>query len=153
MPAATPGAGKSDVSLRLVRSFEASPQRVFDAWLDPRQVAAWLGPRAMVASAEVAVLEPRVGGSYRILMHKTDGSTLVVAGVYREIVRPSRLVFTWTWEHEMNETLMTVTIRAAGGGSELTLLHENFPNAERRDGHNAGWTMSLDQLAAMLKAQ
>ena len=51
----------------------------------------------------------------------------------------------------MHETLMTITIRPVGSGSELTLLYENFPNAERRDGHNAGWTMSLDQLAAMLK--
>ena len=123
---------------------------MFDAWIDPKQASKWMGPRSMVSDAEVVLSEPHVGGQYRIIMHRNDGEKLTVGGVYREIARPDRLVFTWTWEHEGHETLVTVTCRHVGRGTEMTLLHENFANADRREGHNQGWTASLDQLAAFL---
>jgi Activator of Hsp90 ATPase homolog 1-like protein len=60
------------------------------------------------------------------------------------------LVFTWMWVHEAQETLVTLTFKAAGKGTEMTLQHTNFASAERRDSHNNGSTGSFDKSAEVL---
>ena len=131
--------------LSLTRIVEAPPERVFDAWLSTRW-GEWVGPAGIWG--EVTMLEPHVGGRYRIVMHQPTGNTLTVGGVYREIDRPRRLVFSWMWEHEKVDTLVTLSFRAVDGKTELTLKHEGFQSAERRDGHQHGWTGTLEKLAA-----
>jgi len=149
MAATDPSVSKTDTTLTITRTFDVPPERVFDAWLDAGRVATWMGPRGV--RAEVVTLEPRVGGRYRILMHTPDGSNPTVSGIYREIVRPARLVFTWAWAHESgHETVVSLTFRQAGKGTEMTLVHENFPNAQRRDSHSQGWSGSFDKLAEVL---
>jgi uncharacterized protein YndB with AHSA1/START domain len=146
----------SDSTLIITRIFDAAPERVFDTWLDARAIAKWIGPR--VVKAETLELTPQIGGRYRIHMRGTDGSAgPTVGGTYREIVRPERLVFTWKWEtgHPMGaagqETLITLTFRAAGAGkTEMTLRHEMFETKESRDSHNQGWNASFDKMAEML---
>jgi uncharacterized protein YndB with AHSA1/START domain len=145
----------SDVALALTRRFDAPLERVFDAWLNADQIAKWIGPRGI--RAETKELEPRVGGRYRIHMRGVDGNSgPIVGGVYREIVRPERIVFTWTWEtgHPQGiagqETLVTLTFRAVGGKTEMTIRHELFPSKESRDSHNQGWNASFDKLAEAL---
>ena len=151
-----PGA-ESDLSLVITRNFDAPRSRVFDAWLDPAQIAKWIGPRSI--RAETMELSPKLGGRYRIHMRGTDGSNgPIVAGIYREIVRPERLVFTWTWEtaHSQGmpggETLVTLIFRERGGKTEMTLRQEGFAAKESRDSHNQGWNGSFDKLAEILAA-
>src|SRR4051812_19504532 len=128
---------RSDVKLEMKQVFDAPPEAVYGAWLDAKALAQWIGPRGVRAEAQL--LEPRVGGRYRILMHTPDGSNPVVEGVYREMQRPSRLVFTWTWQHDKQETLVTLSFKALGKKTEMTMLHENFAGAGRRDSHQQGW--------------
>ena len=135
------------LTLDMSRVYEAAPERVFDAWLG-KSWGEFAGPPGV--RGEVTLMEPRVGGRYRMVMYLPDGKTLTTAGVYREIVRPSRLVMSWKWEHEETDTLITLTFRAHGKGTELTLHHEGFANADRRDSHKGGWTGTLDKLAASL---
>jgi uncharacterized protein YndB with AHSA1/START domain len=105
----------ADLTLLLTRSFDAPRERVFDAWLDPKQIAKWIGPRNI--QAEAKELNATAGGRYRIQMRGADGNGPVVVGTYREIDRPARLVFTWTWENAHpggepgQETLVTLTFR------------------------------------------
>jgi len=143
-------ASAADISTTLVvtRHFDAPPERVFDAWLDPKQVARWMGPRGV--QAEATKLEPRVGGADAITMHTPDQKNPQVSGIYREITRHTRLVFTWYWLHEMQETLVTLTFKPVGKGTQMTLEHTGFPNSERRDSHNIGWSGSLDRLGELL---
>ena len=148
-----PGA-ESDLSLVITRSFDAPRERVFDAWLDP---AKWIGPRNV--RAETLESNPKVGGRYRIHMRGTDGSDgPVVSGIYRKIIRPERLVFTWAWEtaHSRgmpgDETTITLTFRERGGKTEMTLRHEGFATKESRDSHDKGWNGSFDKLAELLAA-
>ena len=71
------------------------PRRVFDAWFMREQWQAWIGPEG--CRCEVPVLEPKVGGRYRIQMHLSDGREIPVEGVFKVIDRPNALVFTWGW--------------------------------------------------------
>jgi uncharacterized protein YndB with AHSA1/START domain len=134
-------------ALEITRTFDAAPERVFDAWLE-KSWGDWAGPPGV--RGEVTVMEPRVGGHYTIIMHTPDGGTLTVGGVYKEIVRPSRLVMSWKWSHEQPDTLITLTFKPSGKGTELHMRHEGFTHADRRDSHNTGWTGTFDKLAAFL---
>jgi uncharacterized protein YndB with AHSA1/START domain len=152
---------KSDISLTITRIFDAAPELVFEAWLAPTQLSEWVGPHSLDFRTQTLALEPRVGGRYHIAMHKPNG-VANARGVYREIERYTRLVFTWSRQKDCNgsdadgapmarhETLVTLTFRPHGNQTEMTLLQENFQTADERDGHDKGWNISFGQLAAML---
>ncbi len=94
----------------------------------------------------------RVGGRYRIVMRSPDGEQHDVSGVYREVVPNEKLVFTWAWRSTPErESLVTVVLRSAGGGTELTLTHEQFFDEEARDKHRHGWDGCLARLANALE--
>ena len=61
-------------ALVVSRSFDAPREAVFDAWLDPAQLAIWMGPHGV--RAEIDALEPKEGGKYRIIMHPEPGRTV-----------------------------------------------------------------------------
>ena len=75
-------------------------------------------------------------------------------GVYREIVEPERLVFTFAWEDENgrrgHETLVTVTFAEEGGRTKMTFRQAVFESVEDRDGYAGGWSESFERLAAHL---
>ena len=135
------------ITLTLSRHIDALPDRVFDAWLE-KSWGEWVGPPGV--HGEVVQLEPKVGGHYRVVMHLPSSGTLTVGGVYKEISRPNRLVMSWKWEHEEQDTLITLTFRAGGKGTQMTIHHEGFAAPERRDSHNNGWTGTLEKLAEYL---
>lgn len=98
-------------------------------------------------SVPVAEADVRVGGRYRIVMRAPDGEEHHVSGVYREVVPNEKLVFTWAWRSTPErESLVTVTLRAVGAGTELTLTHEQFFDEEARDKHGQGWNGCLARL-------
>jgi uncharacterized protein YndB with AHSA1/START domain len=83
-------------------------------------------------------------------MHLPDGGELTVGGTYKEIVRPSRIVMSWKWAQEEKDTLITLTFKPKGKGTELHMRHEGFANKERRDSHNNGWSGTLEKLEKFL---
>ena len=135
-------------SVRVTRHFNATPERVFDAWLDPKRAGQWLfaTPAGEMVRVEIDV---RVGGSF-VIVDRRDGEDVEHTGEYLEIDRPRRLVFTFGVPKFSREfTRVTVEIVPRDGGCELTLTNENVPrdyvsrNAE-------GWTRILDKLADTL---
>jgi glutathione S-transferase len=138
----------SDTVLELTRVIDAAPERVFDAWLQ-KSWGEWAGPPGV--QGDVVQMEARVGGRYKVVMHAPRGD-LTVGGVYKEIVRPSRIVMTWKWEFEPQDTLITLTFKPKGKGTEIHMRHEGFANAERRDSHQMGWSGTFDKLEKFLAA-
>ena len=132
-------------SLTLKRRLNAAPETVYAAWTDPQRLTRWFGPDSgAVTRAETDV---RVGGRFRVVFHTEDGEEHDVGGVYREVVPNERLVFTWAWRSTPErESLVTVALRPDGGGTSLTLTHEQFFDEEARDRHEFGWTGTLDKL-------
>ena len=92
---------ESPLSLEISRRFDAPPERVFDAWLG-KEWGEWLPPRG--ARCKVDRIEPRVGGQYHVAMNMADGRNIEISGVYREVRRPTRLVFTWFAHYNDRET-------------------------------------------------
>lgn len=135
------------------RSLAASPERVFDAWLDPLQARAFLfaTPGGKMVRAEI---DPRVGGEFLFVDRRADGDA-AHHGRFVEIDRPSRLVFLFrgpgTEEDEWSR--VSVDLVHAPGGCRLRLTHE-IPSkwADHAEPVRSGWTMILETLARTLES-
>lgn len=126
----------------------ASREEVFSAWIDPESIRDWMCPGDTVTAE--AHLDPRVGGSYRIVM-KSPTRAVDHTGEYLVVEPPAKLVFTWVSNSTGNQpTLVTVELFERGGACELVLTHERFTNAEAVKRHQGGWGQIVDQLAAHL---
>ena len=121
--------------LVITRILDAPPSLVFKVWTQPEHLARWWGPE----------------GVYRFRMRSAEGTDHWLRGVYREIVEPVRLVFTWAWEDSEgepgHETLVTVTFAEDGGKTRLTMRQAVFESMTARDAHQGGWASCLDRLA------
>lgn len=137
-------------SLTLKRRLNAPPARVFDAWTDPQKLKAWFGPEGV--ECLLAEADARVGGRFRIVMRASDGEEHDVSGVYREVVANEKLVFSWAWRSTPErQSLVTVALKADGGGTLLTLTHEQFFDEAARDRHEHGWSGLLEKLAGYVQ--
>jgi uncharacterized protein YndB with AHSA1/START domain len=102
----------------------------------------------------VADLDLRVGGRFRICFGGAEGNDNECAGVYREVVPNRRLQFSWHWPRTTPErvSLVTIEFKPDGEGTELVFRHEQFFDQAAADGHNRGWTESLQKLETFLQA-
>ena len=124
--------------LRVERTLAATPERVWRAFTSAEELAAWMWPASWGTTCEVDL---RVGGRYRIA-----APAMAVGGEYVAIDAPQRLVQTWQWDGEDEETLVTITLAGHPDGTLLTIVHERFADAEARDNHAQGWNDCLDRL-------
>jgi len=136
------------VTVRISRRFSASPERVFDAWLDAERMRHWLfaTPTGEMVRAEA---NARIGGRF-VLIERRDGVDVEHLGEYLEIDRPRRLVFSFAVpQFSAEATRVSVDITPSGDGCELVLTHlAVMEDYEART--QAGWTGILEGLATSL---
>ncbi len=142
----------SDRVLVITRVLDAPRARVFRAWADPQQARQWMGPRGFTATH--LEQDARPGGSWRLCMRPDNGGRdLWQGGVFREIVEPERIVFTFAWDQEDGtrgpETLVTVTFAEQDGRTRLTFRQAVFDTTENRDSHQWGWNSAFDRWKSM----
>jgi glutathione S-transferase len=135
--------------LTLNRFLRAPRERVWDAFVDPSLMSAWMCPRGMSMQAQA---QAEVGGAYRVQMQARDGSRFVAGGRYVELRRPERVAYTWGWEDgsmlpDGQQTLIEVDLEERDGGTELRMRHSGLPTAASRDSHRHGWTSCLNRLS------
>jgi uncharacterized protein YndB with AHSA1/START domain len=135
-------------TVRITRRFDASAERVFDAWLDPKTAGRWLFATATGQMVRVEI-DARIGGRF-IIVERRDGEDVEHRGEYLDIDRPHRLVFTFGVPKYSSETTrVCVDIVPQETGCELTLTHEGVL-PDYADRTQAGWTEILGRLAAGL---
>jgi uncharacterized protein YndB with AHSA1/START domain len=131
------------------RSIEASAEELFDAWLDPDAIAQWMRPNGV--DSTTAIVDARVGGAYEITMGLGSGP-LLHRGVYQEIDRPRRLVFTWSARGPLEPpSLVTVEFKAQGRLTEIVVTHEQLPSDDQVPAVNAGWGQAIERLVTLFK--
>jgi uncharacterized protein YndB with AHSA1/START domain len=146
------------------RLFDAPRDLAWRVWTEPDLVMQWWGPKNY--TAPFTKIDLRVGGKYLCCMRSPEGRDYWSTGVYREIVRPERIVCTDSFSDEKGnvvpatyygmsrdmpqELLVTVTFEVLASRTRLTLRHAGFPPGEERDGARAGWNESLDKYAGVL---
>ena len=138
--------------LVITRVFDAPRPLVFKAWTEPDRLVRWWGPQGFTTPS--CTMDVRPGGAFRFWMRSPEGTDHWLRGVYREIVEPERLVFTWAWEDAEgkpgHETVLTVSLAEHGAKTKLTLRQAVFESVTARDEHQSGWTSGLDRLAEYL---
>ena len=141
----------SENVLHLRRTFAAPRDKVFGALTRPEEIRRWFGPTEGYSAPSVEV-DLRPWGAYGIVLKSPEGKFHRLSGIYREVRPPDRLVYTWRWEGEgdIGESLVTLDLRDAAGGTELSITQEPFPTRKSRDDHEGGWNGSLARLERIL---
>jgi uncharacterized protein YndB with AHSA1/START domain len=155
MPPNTIEAGEANDRVLVVeRTLDAPRSLVFKAWIEPQHLLRWFGPRGFKTPSYT--LDLRLGGGWRCCMVSPAGVETWVRGVYREILEPERLAFTWAHENTDgtlgHETLITITLADLGDKTRLTLRQGTFESVEARNDHGNGWRSSFERLAEYLAA-
>ena len=132
------------------RVLDATPDVVFDEWVDVDALREWMCPRP--ARTTAIALDATVGGSFRFEV--TDrGTDLIISGRYLELDRPRRLRFTWSctaWADPDVESVVTVTLDGHGDRQTLmTITHVLLPPDQVAD-HEGGWGTIAVQLSDRL---
>ncbi|MEO6166997.1 MAG: SRPBCC domain-containing protein [Chitinophagales bacterium] len=149
----------------ITRVFDAPRELVFKVWTDPNQITRWWGPKDF--TAPFCKLDLRVGGEYLYCMRSSEGKEYWSKGVFREIIRPEKIVYTDSFadaqgntvpasEYGMEgdwseELIVSVTFEEYNGKTKFTLKHEGIPAGQMSDMTAVGWNESFDKLAEALK--
>lgn len=139
----------TELSLEITRHIPQPPERVFDAWLDPKMLAQFMMPGPGVTIPEVKV-DAKLGGRFLIMMRVPNAGDLPHTGEYHVIDRPNQLAFTWASANSQEDSVVTLDFAPKDGGTDLTLRHVRFPTQQSRDDHTGGWTRILDALTAAI---
>jgi len=137
------------------RIMDAPPELVFKAYTDPELIPRWWGPRRYATTVDK--MDVRPGGVWRFVHRAADGGEYAFNGVYREIVPPKRLVYTFNYEGAPgHEAIETVTFEEAEGGKTRMTDHMLFESREERDGMlnsgmEEGAAETVDRLAELLR--
>ena len=149
----------ADRELVITRILNAPRELVWKAWIDPKHVALWWGPKGF--TNPVCDLDVRPGGAIRIHMRAPTGIVYPMTGVFQEVIEPERIVFTSAALDDkgnpMFEVLTTVTFSEQGGKTKQIMrarVIKMTPQAAPYiAGMEQGWTESLERLAAFVATQ
>jgi uncharacterized protein YndB with AHSA1/START domain len=144
---------------RTSRLIKARREELYEAFIDPAALVAWLPPAEM--TGVVHEFDARVGGGYRMSLFyppnersfrgKTADREDMVNVRFVELRPPRRIVeavnFATTDPAFFGEMTVVVTFDDVPGGTEVTILCQNLPPGLRAEDNEAGSRLSLEQLA------
>jgi len=127
--------------ITLSRTIAASPEAVYDVWIDPKSPGSpWFG-------SPKAIVQPKSEGLFYLPIEH-EGRTYVHYGRFVALDRPHRIEHTWMSEPTRGlDTLVTITLEARNGKTELTLKHAGVPDDEEGRKHKEGWGWIIGELA------
>ncbi|HTJ78837.1 MAG TPA: SRPBCC family protein [Rariglobus sp.] len=122
IPPSTP-----DREIISARVFDASPDRIFQAWTDPAILALWWGPKGFTNTFHV--FEPRPGGDWKFVMHGPDGTDYKNESVFLQIEKPSRIVL----DHISSPRFRVVATFAPEGNKTKLTFRMIFETVDMRE--------------------
>jgi len=146
---------------RMVRRFRAPRAAVYHALVDADAIATWRVPDGM--TSHIHAFDAREGGAFRISLTyespaskgKTTAHTDTFHGRFVTLVPNERVVELIEFESDdpaMQGTMtISYTLADAGGGTELTAIHEGVPAGVNPADNELGWKLSLNKLAAYVE--
>jgi uncharacterized protein YndB with AHSA1/START domain len=136
-----------DTTLVIKREFQASPERIYEAWTNPEILQRWWGPEGV--DIPDVTLDVREGGNWTTTMKSDRFGERIVRGKYVTLEPPTRLVFTWGWVDNGkrgHETEVEILLIKADAKTTMILTQKVFPAVGDRDSHGFGWNSSFDKM-------
>jgi uncharacterized protein YndB with AHSA1/START domain len=135
--------------LRMTRVFDAPKQLVFEAWTRAEHLSRWFTPAPLTTHG--CELDFRPGGVFRLTMRAPDGVEYPMDARFTEIVPDERIGFAATVHGDL-KIQTTVTFTENEGKTTLAVHQVYAHESDATRGARQGWTSTLDQLAAHLRA-
>ena len=139
----------TDLSLTCRRIIKATPEAVYNAWLDPAVMRRFMAGGADQTVAE-ARSDARVGGGFYVLM--VSDKEIPHQGVYKELIPHRLLRFTWESPYSPADSEVEIRLTPVEGGTELVLTQVRFLSEAARDGHFGGWSRIIERLDGVLQS-
>ncbi len=117
----------ADREITATRVFDAPRDLVWKAWTDPNQIARWWGPRGFTNT--IQEMDVRPGGVWRFIMHGPDGTDYQNKVIYRQIVKPERIVYS----HVSGPLFESTVTFAEQGDKTRVTVRMLFESAALRD--------------------
>lgn len=134
--------------LEMTEVFNTTPERLFKAWTNEKDFAAWYGPAGF--DVIYCKLDVRVGGYWRTGISRGDSEEYWMEGKYLEIIEGEKLVFTFNdgSEHKNPDldTVVTITFSKSGNQTIMNFNQSVFPTVQWRDSHHDGWASAFECL-------
>jgi len=140
----------------IVRDLEGSPERVWQAWIDPAQMTAWMHPRGFHTPLEQIAVDARVGGSYAYTMVDDEtGQAYPSAGEFLELDEPHRISMSWGSPGDAVADAPRITVELEpreGGRTRLTFTLQGIAGQPGDDDVYDGWDEALANLRSALQS-
>ena len=145
-------------NLIVVRTYKASIEKVFEAWIETSKVKQWWGCAECIDVR--SEIEPRVGGAYNHHMTiENEHGRFDVKGFATlvEYDPPNRIAYTSNDEND--PMIITVDFKSVEGGTEVRMVHSNIPDMKvegdipMKDIIQAGWTAAYQKLSNFLESE
>jgi uncharacterized protein YndB with AHSA1/START domain len=144
----------TDRQVLISRVFDAPREQVFNAWIDPTELAEWYGPAEVEVPRERINVDARVGGRWELTMvRRGDGREMSIGYEIIELVEGELLVMRSDPMPEagMHEgTLLRLEVADLEGKTRMTLTDGPYPSGGR-DHAEGGWNAAFDKLAARIE--
>jgi uncharacterized protein YndB with AHSA1/START domain len=128
------------IEVTVERTIPASPAEVFDAWLNPEI------PGTPWNLADKLLLNPTVDGLFYWAIKGTPHY-----GRFTSVEKASRIQHTWMSPNTSGlESTVSVTFKANGRHTLMTLVHSGLPDTDGGRSHEKGWTFFLDGFQSQL---
>lgn len=140
--------------IRLHRVFKASPDKLYRAFLDSDAMVKWLPPHGF--TGKVALLEPRVGGRFRMsFTNFATGKGEAFGGEFLELVPGERIRHTDEFEDPglPGTMITTIALKPVFCGTEVEIVQEGVPEGIPPEACLLGWQESLSLLALLVEAE
>jgi uncharacterized protein YndB with AHSA1/START domain len=129
-----PAGDFSDREIVVTRDFNAPRELVWEAWTNPEHVVHWWGPRGF--STTIEKMDVRPGGIWKHVMHGLDGANYPNKSVFKEVVKPERIVYSHGGGREGGRGahfVATWTFDATAADKTRVTIRTVFASATDRD--------------------
>lgn len=150
-----PSSNRIDSASKIIK---ASPQTIYQAFMNPEALASWLPPKGM--SGHIDTFAPREGGTYKMILTyemnrptsaKTSENTDVYQGKFLMLLPDKKIVQSILFDSEdptfAGEMIQTWYLEAVSEGTKVTIVCKNVPEGIRKEDHDTELRSTLENLA------
>lgn len=154
------GKGRTDTASRVI---QASPQMIYNSFIDPKAYVAWLPPKGM--KGDIQQFNAQAGGTYRMSLtyvdpsHSVQGKSSehvdIVEGKFLDLIPNEKIVQMAVFESDdpdfAGEMIISWLFEKVREGTKVTVVCDSVPAGIRKEDHDVGLNESLDNLAAFVE--